>query len=80
MSPQDAEIPFGFGPRKCIGDRFAMTGATLALATIINRWDLATVSGRVVKATLSSIVMRPHRLRIRVSARAEATRRDAGPD
>ena len=30
-------IPFGAGPRSCIGDHFAMLEATLALATLIRR-------------------------------------------
>jgi len=30
-------IPFGGGPRSCIGDHFAMLQATLALATVIRR-------------------------------------------
>ncbi|MGH1553342.1 cytochrome P450 [Streptomyces sp. L7] len=31
-------IPFGGGARKCIGDNYAMTLATLALSTIVAQW------------------------------------------
>jgi cytochrome P450 len=33
-------LPFGAGPRSCIGDHFAMLEATLALATIIRRMEI----------------------------------------
>lgn len=38
-----AFIPFGGGARKCIGEHYAMTLATLALSTIVARWRFSSV-------------------------------------
>jgi cytochrome P450 len=36
-----AYLPFSAGPRKCIGDQFALTEGQLILATVAQRFDLA---------------------------------------
>lgn len=42
-------LPFGGGSRKCIGDVFGMTEATLALAAIASRWRLSPVAGTRIR-------------------------------
>jgi cytochrome P450 len=46
--PRFAYFPFAGGPRQCIGSEFAMTEATLVLATIIRRFRLELASRRKV--------------------------------
>lgn len=45
--PTLAFVPFGAGPRKCIGDAFAMLEATLLLATLARRFEPALLPGAV---------------------------------
>lgn len=37
---QFAYFPFGVGPRRCIGEGFALTEGVLALGTIMRRWNI----------------------------------------
>jgi cytochrome P450 len=42
-----AYLPFGGGPRSCIGDHFAVLEATLALAVVLRDWEIRAPGGRV---------------------------------
>jgi cytochrome P450 len=56
--PRFAYFPFGGGGRQCIGESFALMEATLALATIAQRWRLALVPGQTI-VPLPKITLRP---------------------
>ena len=43
-----AYIPFGSGPRICIGAVFALAEAQIMLATLLRRWTLSIPDGRTV--------------------------------
>jgi cytochrome P450 len=68
---RSAYIPFGAGARKCIGDRFSLTQAALALAAITARWRLTPVSNRPVRPAPLNATVSPHRLHMRLTARPE---------
>ena len=46
--PRYAYLPFGAGPRVCIGAAFALTEAMLVLATVAQRYRLRPVPGHPV--------------------------------
>ena len=52
-----AYLPFGGGPRACIGGHVAMLEAVVATATVVSRYRLAALPGRVPLAT--GITLRP---------------------
>ncbi|WP_162688664.1 MULTISPECIES: cytochrome P450 [unclassified Streptomyces] len=56
-----ALIPFGGGPRKCIGDVYGITEALIALAGISTRWRLTATPGPPPRL-LARGTLTPHRL------------------
>lgn len=69
--PRDAFIPFAGGARKCIGDTFASTEATLALATLAARWRLRLLPGRHVHPA-RAVLLHPRGLWMRATSRTPA--------
>ncbi|MUN39626.1 cytochrome P450 [Actinomadura litoris] len=67
--PRGGFLPFGAGARKCIGDRFGLTEATLALATIAARWRLEPLPGQDDARVALAATLRPRELRMRAAAR-----------
>ncbi len=56
--PRHAYLPFGTGPRSCIGEQFAWAEATTALAIICSRWTARSVPGHEVRPQYR-VTMRP---------------------
>jgi cytochrome P450 len=59
-------LPFGDGPRICIGRRFALVEAKLIFMEIVNRFTLTLVDPilPVAKTTILTRPQRPIRLRV----------------
>jgi cytochrome P450 len=64
--PKFVYLPFGAGPRVCVGASLALTESALVLATLIERFRFSLTSAAPVEA-FPSVTLRPkHGLRLRV--------------
>ncbi|MFF4571751.1 pentalenene oxygenase [Streptomyces sp. NPDC001410] len=76
---RQAFMPFGTGARKCIGDLYARTEATLGLATILSKWRITCEPGADVRPVPLATVYHPRRLRLRINTRTERPTAGAVP-
>ncbi|WP_053750439.1 cytochrome P450 [Streptomyces sp. MMG1533] len=72
-SPPPAFLPFGAGKHKCIGDRFALTELSTAIATIVRAVRLTLTPGQTVQPVARATV-RPRTLRMTVQHRQASDR------
>lgn len=49
-------IPFSGGPRKCVGDQFALMEAVVALAVVLKRFSFKPVPGHEVGMTTGATI------------------------
>ncbi|MEM6665534.1 MAG: cytochrome P450, partial [Pseudomonadota bacterium] len=57
--PNGAYIPFGLGPRICVGSGFALVEGTLALARLVRRFTLTSADAQSVRP-VARLAIRPH--------------------
>lgn len=64
--PRLAYFPFSAGPRRCVGDRFAMLEAKVVLATLLQRYHLELVSSPELDlvATITARPQKPVKMRV----------------
>jgi cytochrome P450 len=83
--PRGAYLPFGAGPRVCLGQHLAMTEMTVIAARILQRFALSAPAGMHVPRPVMHVTLRPDTpLHLNVTALPTARRRagaaiEAGP-
>jgi cytochrome P450 len=78
--PRFAFLPFGGGPRVCIGNAFAMMEAVLILVSVLRRYGVRSVPGREPRP-FASITLRPDGgMPMLVERRQTPDRRPQAPD
>ncbi len=69
-APRGAWLPFGTGPRVCLGQHFATLEMTLIAALLLQRYRLATVPGEPAPTVQLNVTLRPrHPIRLQLTRR-----------
>ena len=72
VSSDFAYLPFGGGPRKCVGDEFATLEATVTLAMVLRRFEFEFDSAKLAETSVG-IMDHPQALEHPVGMRTGAT-------
>jgi cytochrome P450 len=67
--PQFAYFPFGGGPRRCLGESFALVEGVILLATLARRWRLRLVAGHPVEPHPQHLLRARHGMPMTPAAR-----------
>ena len=73
LIPKYAYLPFGAGPRVCIGNSFALMEAQLILATIAQQYRLHLVPNQEVKMAMQITLSPQNGLKMRLESRTSAS-------
>ena len=68
--PRFAFMPFGAGPRICVGAQFAMAESTLVLAALIKRFRVSRIDARPVLPVAVVTTQPDHPAQVRLTPRA----------
>ena len=67
--PQFSYFPFGGGPRRCLGESFALMEGVILLATLARRWRLRLLPGHPVEMLPQHLLRSRHGMMMRPEPR-----------